>query len=44
MIKSNIENLGNEDFEEIYNMLQDYDGSIFNEDINDYMNSNFPNI
>lgn len=42
--KNQVKDLTEEDFEDIYNNIQDFDGSLFNEDINDYMYSNFPNI
>lgn len=42
--KNQVKDLTEEDFENICNNIQEYDGSLFNEDINDYMYSNFPNI
>lgn len=34
------EELSNEDIEELYNTMQDIDGSIFNEDLNDWTYNN----
>ena len=34
------EELSNEDIEELYNTMQDIDGSIFNEDLNDWAYNN----
>lgn len=35
------ENLDDDDVDEIDKMLENYDGSLFNEDINNYVSSNF---
>lgn len=37
------EELSNEDIEELYNTMQDIDGSIFNEELNEWTNENIEN-